>query len=298
MDSRRFDLNLLLTLEVLLAEQNVTKAAARLNLSQPAVSAQLNRLRDLFNDQLFVPAQRGMIPTPKAIELRRPISDVLELARATVTSHRTFDPASAELTVVIACTDYLQVALASPFVSSLRQKAPGVRVSLRLLDTSTLQEQLVDGEVDLALMTPSAAPTNLLSQHLYDERYVLISRRGHPHIHPNLSVSDYAELEHVVVSLRRSGFTTPVDMSLKAIGFKRKVVLSASSFLFVLDIVARTDFVALVPGKLVARTDSLMVVDPPFSVEGFAVGMVWHGRTHDHPGQRWIRSEIASISEQ
>eukprot|EP01035_Chromulina_nebulosa_P056463 gene56462-77381_t len=113
---RRFDLNLLVTLEALLAEQNVTKAATRLNLSQPAVSAQLNRLRDLFDDQLFVPAQRGMIPTPKAIELREPIRHALELARATVTSYRNFDPSSAEMTIVIACTDYLQAALVAPLI--------------------------------------------------------------------------------------------------------------------------------------------------------------------------------------
>ncbi len=294
MDSRRFDLNLLATLEVLLAEQNVTKAAARLNLSQPAVSAQLNRLRDLFDDQLFVPAQRGMIPTPKAMELSDPIRHALELARATVTSYQSFNPLSANMTLVIACTDYLQTALAGPLIARLRHMAPGIRIALRGLDIDKVEEQMVRGEVDVAFMTPSAAPANLRSRHLFDERYVLIGRRGHTRLAHALSVAEYAALEHVVVSLRGSEFTTPVDAALKAFGLERNVVVSASSFLFVIDIVSKTDFVALVPEKLAtARAESLVVVEPPFGVEGFTVGMVWHERTHDHVAQRWIRERMA-----
>ncbi len=295
-DSRRFDLNLLVTLEALLAEQNVTRAAARLNLSQPAVSAQLNRLRDLFDDQLFVPSQRGMIPTPKADELREPIRHALELARSTVTSYRNFDPASAELRIAIACTDYLQAAVAGSFVASLRQRAPGIRVALRSLDVVGLEEQMAKGEIDLALMTPGDAPANLRSRHLFDERYVLIGRRDHPQMRPGLSVSEYADLDHVIVSLSGSDFTTPVDTALKALGHQRQVMLSASSFLFVIGIVSTTDFVALVPERLTAgHMDRLMVVEPPFPVDGFAVGMVWHERTQDHLGQRWIREEITKI---
>lgn len=214
-----------------------------------------------------------------------------------MTSYRNFDPASAELAIVIACTDYLQAALAGPFIAGLREKAPGIRVALRGLDIDELEQQMVESEIDLALMTPSAAPANLRSRHLFDERYVLIGRRGHPRLHAKLTVSDYAELEHVVVSLRGSDFATPVDTVLKAWGYQRKVMLSASSFLFVVGIVSTTDFVALVPERLVAgRTEHLVVVDPPFPIEGFAVGMVWHERTHDHVGQRWIRGELARIS--
>jgi DNA-binding transcriptional LysR family regulator len=297
MDSKRFDLNLLATLEALLAEQNVTKAAARLNLSQPAVSAQLNRLRDLFDDQLFVPAHRGMIPTPKANELRDSVRHVLELARATVTSHRSFDPASAELVVAIASTDYLQAAVAGPFLAGLRSRAPGMRVALTGLDIGELEEQMARGDIDLALMTPGDAPANLRSRPLFQERYVLIGRRGHPMLNDRLSVSDYVELEHVIVSLRGAEFSTPVDTALKALGYRRRVMASASSFLFVIDIVASTDFVALAPESLVAaRQESLVVVEPPFPVEGFEVGMVWHERTHDHIGQRWIREEIGKMA--
>src|ERR1700682_4151598 len=153
MDTKRLDLDLLITLETLLVERNVTKAAARLHLSQPAVSAQLSRLRDLFDDALLIPAQRGMTPTAKAIELLDPLRHALDQVRAAVATHRNFDPAKAKLTVAIACTDYLQAAVIKPLVVELRTRAPGVRVALRNLDLPQLEAQMARGEVDLVLMT-------------------------------------------------------------------------------------------------------------------------------------------------
>jgi len=296
MDSKRLNLDLLVTLETLLVEQNVTRAAARLHLSQPAVSAQLNRLRHEFDDPLLIPAQRGMTPTAKAMELLDPLRQALDQVRATVATHKNFDPAKAKLTVAIACTDYLQAAVIKPLVLKLRMRAPGVRVALRNLDMRQLETQMARGDVDLALMTPQAAPLSLRSRHLFDERYVLIGRRKHPRLRNGITVEEFAQLEHVVVSLDGGGFVTPVDNALTALGHRRNAVLSAASFLFVPEIVSHSDFVALGPERLVRdRADKLKVMDCPFPVEGFAVGMVWHERSHGHSGQRWIREAIVSV---
>jgi DNA-binding transcriptional LysR family regulator len=296
MDSKRLDLNLLVTLETLLVEQNVTKAATRLHLSQPAVSAQLNRLRHEFDDPLLIPAQRGMTPTAKALELLDPLRQALDQVRAAVARHRNFDPAKARLTVAIACTDYLQAAVVKPLVLKLRTRAPGVRVALRNLDMPQLNAQMARGDVDLALMTPQAAPPGLRTRHLFDERYVLIGRRNHPRLREGITVKEFAQLEHVIVSLGDGGFVTAVDDALAALGHRRNVVLSAASFLFVPEIVSQSDFVALVPERLVRdRAAKLKLVDCPFPVEGFAVGMVWHERSHGHSGQRWIREAIVSL---
>jgi DNA-binding transcriptional LysR family regulator len=293
MDSKRLDLNLLITLEALLVERNVTKAAARLHLSQPAVSAQLNRLRNVFDDPLLIPAQRGMTPTAKAIELFDPLRQALDQVRATVVTHSNFDPAKAKLTVVIACTDYLQAAVVMPFVVELRTRAPGVRVALYNLDTSQLEAQMARGDVDLALMTPQIAPPSLRTRHLFDERYVLIGRRNHPRLRDGITVEEFARLEHVIVSLRGGDFVTPVDDALAALGHSRNVVLSAASFLIVPEIVSQSDFVALVPERLVRhRANKFKLIDSPFPVQGFEVGMVWHERSHGHSGQRWIREAI------
>jgi DNA-binding transcriptional LysR family regulator len=148
MDSKGLDLDLLITLEALLVERNVTKAADRLLLSQPAVSAQLSRLSKLFDDALRIPVQRGMMPTAKAIELLDPLREALDQVRATVATQN-FDPAKAKLIVAIACTDYPQVAVVKPFVKKLRMIAPGVRVALRNLDASQLEAQMARDDVDL-----------------------------------------------------------------------------------------------------------------------------------------------------
>lgn len=290
------DLNLLVTLEALLSERNVTRAAARLHLSQPAVSSQLNRLRRVFDDPLLIPAQRGMIPTAKALELLQPLRDALDQVRAVADGQREFDPRRTTLDVTIACTDYLQAAVIAPLCIELKQRAPHVRVAIRHLDVHRLEEQMTRGDVDLALMTPQSAPATLRTRHLFDERYVLIARRDHPRIKSRVTLQSFSEAEHVIVSLRGGDFATPVDEMLAQLGHRRRVAISAASFLFVPDIVSRSDLVALVPARLVAhRSDSLRVLKPPFDVQGFAVGMVWHERNHAHAAHRWVRDAILEL---
>lgn len=293
---KRLDLNLLVTLETLLVEQNVTRAAERLHLSQPAVSAQLSRLRELFDDPLLIPVQRGMMPTAKALELLDPLRQALDQVRASLAEHRHFDPMKARLTVAIACTDYLQVTMAQPLVLALRKRAPGVRIALHHLDPVQLDAQMTSGEVDLALMSPECGPGSLRSRHLFDEHYVLIGRHQHPSLRQGLTVEQFSQLEQIIVSLNGGHFTTPVDDGLAALGYQRNVVLSAASFLFVPEIVARSDFVALVPERLAReRRDTLNVVECPFPVPDFAVNMLWHERNHGHSGQRWIRDVIIEL---
>jgi DNA-binding transcriptional LysR family regulator len=292
-DTKRLDLNLLITLDALLSERNVTRAATRLHLSQPAVSAQLARLRDVFADPLLLPVQRGMIPTAKALELHEPLRLALDQVRAVVVQNRVFNPAKAKLTVSVAASDYVQYVVLQRFILDLRARAPGVRFALRAIDASSLMAQMESGGLDIALITPDAAPATLRSRTLYEEHYVVIARRGHPKLKRKLTVEQFAALEHVVVSPRGGSFSTPVDAALLALGHKRSVVLSAASFLFVPRIVAQSDLVALVPSRLVAATDTeLQVQDCPFPVNGFSMTMVWHERNHDHAGQRWVRDEL------
>ncbi|CAQ44849.1 LysR family transcriptional regulator [Stenotrophomonas maltophilia] len=297
MDTKKPDLNLLVTLETLLTEQNVTRAAERLHLSQPAVSTQLSRLRTLFDDPLLVPTQRGMTPTAKALELLDPLRLAMDQVRATLAEHHHFDPEKASLTVAIACTDYLQTAVIRPLAVALRKQAPGVRIALRHLDPSQLEAQMDSGEVDLALMTPEHGPNSLRARHLFDERYVLIGRKQHPRLRRGLTVEQFAELDHVIVSLRGGDFTTPVDDGLAALGYRRKVALSAASFLVVPEIVAHSNFVALVPERLVHdRRDALKIIECPFPVPSFAVSMLWHERNHSHSGQRWLRDVVLELA--
>lgn len=292
MDTRRLDLNLLATLEVLIEEKNVTKAAQRLNLSQPAVSAQLSRLRDLFDDQLLIPARHGMTPTAKALELIPALRHALDQVRYTLATHQEFNPSQTNLTVSLACTDYLQAIISTSMINKLRLQAPHIKIALRTLEPSRLEAQMLAGEVDLALMTPEQAPPSLRTRHLFDETYVLIGRENHPHLTENMSLDVYAQLEHIVVSLNDGSFLTPVDQALNTLGYKRNVVLSASSFLMIPEMVAQSDLVALVPKRLVEGREYLKIVTSPIAENGFSVGMVWHERNHGHPAQRWVRETM------
>jgi DNA-binding transcriptional LysR family regulator len=293
------DLNLLVTLEALLVEQNVTRAAQRLHLSQPAVSAQLRRLRTLFDDPLLVPLQRGMAPTAKALELLEPLRRSLDQLRSTVSEHHRFDPQAASLDVNIACTDYVQAALVQPFVLLLRQRFPGVRIALHHLDPNGLEAKMAKGKIDLALMTPGEEQGRLRSRHLFEERYVLIGRRDHPALRSGISVAQFCALEHVIVSLDGGAFSTPLDTGLAALGHQRKVVFSAASFLSVPGIVAQSDLVALVPARLVRNAAVMLdVVDCAFPVPGFSVSMLWHERNHGHQAQRWLRAMVAEFAGQ
>jgi DNA-binding transcriptional LysR family regulator len=256
----------------------------------------LGRLRDVFDDPLLVPARRGMTPTVKALELLGPLRQALDQVRATVATHLNFEPATASLTVSVACTDYVQAALIKHLVVALRREAPGVRMALRNLDMAQLEPQMIRGDVDLALANLQGAPQGLRSRHLFDEGYVLIGRLGHPTLREGLGVEAFARLEHIVVSLRGGGFSTSVDNTLSALGQRRNVVFSASSFLLVPELVEQSDCVALVPRRLVdGRSKPLLRVEPPIPVEGFAIGMLWHERSHGHAGFRWVREFITRV---
>jgi len=301
MDTSRLDLNLLVTLEALLSERNVTRAAARLSLSQPAVSAQLARLREVFDDPLLLPAQRGMTPTAKALSLLEPLRQALDQVRSVATSHLNFDPATADLTVTIAASDYLQTSVLQPLVLRLRREAPGVRIAVRHMDPAQHAAQMARGDIDLGLMQPVEAAPSLRMRALFHERYVLIARRGHPALAgktiAKLSAKAFAKLEQVIVSPAGGAFSTPVDQALAGLGLKRQVVLSAASFLFVPDIVSRSDLVALVPERLVkGRAAGLQVLTPPLPIEGFDIAMVWHERNQGHAAQRWLREQVLAVA--
>lgn len=293
MDTSEIDLDLLVALDALLAERNVTRAAARLRLSQPALSARLARLRALFDDPLLIPAARGVTPTAKALELEEPLRAALHQVRAVVSAGRGFDPRKDPFTLHVAASDYTQAAVLIDFALAIRQRAPHARIALRALDLANLESQMELGAVDLALINAIEAPAALHARPLFQETYVAITRKGHPVARRALTAQAFTRLEHIIVSPRGGGFSTPVDAALQALGLSRNTVVSASSFLFVLEMVARSDLVALVPRRLVPRRrPQLCIHEPPIPVDGFAIVMAWHHRAHHDPGQKWIRQQL------
>lgn len=288
----RLDLNLLLTLDVLLSEHNVTRAAQRLNLSQPSVSVQLARLREIFDDPLLLPGPRGMQPTARADGLREPLRQALEALQRAVSPVSEFDPAQAQVTWRVAATDYTETAVLLPLLARLRAAAPASRLAIFELNPGQIQRQAEQGDIDLFFHLRDGSPPALHQRLLFSERYVLAGRVNHPALQRRPTLEQFCSLEHVIVSPEGGGFSAATDLALAQRGLTRNVVLSVPHFLFMLDALARTDLVAVLPERLVAKSGALRVVEPPVELAGFDMLMLWHERLHRDPGHKWLRQQI------
>ena len=290
---RQLDINLLVTLDVLLSEHNVTRAAQRLNLSQPSVSVHLAKLRDAFGDPLLLPGPRGMRPTAKADELREPLRLALAALERAVAPGVPFNPAEASHTWRIAATDYSESTILLPALVGLRAAAPGTRLAIFETVPSRLARQAEQGEIDLAFFTSEGAPPGLRRRALFTERYVLVGRADHPRLKRRPTLAQFCKLEHVIVSPDGGGFRGVTDDALAAVGLTRRVVLSVPHFLFMRSVLARTDLVAMLPSRLVRDNRELQIVEPPVEVPGFEMAMLWHERCHRDPAHQWLRERIA-----
>ncbi|PVX61332.1 LysR family transcriptional regulator [Paraburkholderia unamae] len=290
------DLNLLRALDALLDERNVTRAAQRLSLTQPAVSAMLTRLRESFDDPLFVRSQRGIVPTERALQLAAPLKQVLSDIEQMLQAPA-FEPREAELTLTIASTDYALRAVVVPFLARLRQEAPGIRAVIVPVQHERLQAQLESGDVDMALITPETTPADLHARRLFDERYVCVMRADHPAAARRLTLERFCALDHALVSYAGGSLSGVTDEALARIGRARRVTVSVNSFLVLPDILLTSDLIAVVPSRLAQGVQGLAVVEPPLEVPGFTKTLAWHERSHRAPGQRWVRALLFGTCE-
>jgi DNA-binding transcriptional LysR family regulator len=290
----RLDLNLLLTLDALLAEHNVTRAAERLHLSQPSVSVHLAKLRQALDDPLLLPGPRGMRPTARAEALRAPLRQALEALQRAVAADAPFDPARADNGWRVAATDYGESTILLPALAGLRSAAPGTRLAVLELSPPQIARQAEHGQIDLALHTRDGAPPHLRQRTLFAERYVLAGRAGHPRLQRRPTLAQFCKLEHVIVSPDGGGFSGVTDQALRERGLLRRVVLSVPHFLFVVDALIRTDLVAMLPERLARQHPGLRVCAPPLPLPGYEMAMLWHERVHRDPAHRWLREQIAA----
>jgi DNA-binding transcriptional LysR family regulator len=293
---RRLDLNLLVTLDALLAERNVTRAAERLNFSQPAVSIQLAKLRDFFGDPLLLPGPRGMRPTARAEALREPLRQALQAVNGAVSPAEPFKPAEATHTWRVAATDYAESTIVLPVLGGLRAAAPATRLAVVEMMPARIARQAEQGDIDLAFHTTEGSPPGLRRRTLFKERYVLVGRADHPRLRRRPTPKQFCQLEHVMVSPDGGGFLGVTDEALAKMGMARKVVLSVPHFLFVREVLAHSDLVAMLPARLVRGSRHLKVVDAPVEVPGYEMSMLWHERVHRDPAHQWLREFIAAAA--
>lgn len=293
---RRLDLNLLVTLDALLAEHNVTRAAQRLHLSQPSVSIHLAKLRELLEDPLLLPGPRGMRPTARADELREPLRRALAALEQAVAPSAPFDPATASHTWRVSASDYSESTILLPALAGLRRQAPACRLAVVGFAPQRIARQAEQGEIDLAFHNSDEAPANLRHRSMFVERYVLVGRAGHPDLQQPPTLEQFCALDHVIASPEGGGFEGITDNALAQLGRSRRVVLSVPHFLFLTSVLANSDLVAMLPSRLARNEKRLQMVEAPVQVPGFEMLMLWHERSHRDPAHQWLREHIlASI---
>ena len=294
--SKKLDLNLLQTLEALLSERNVTRAAARLSTSQPALSAQLARLRRMFGDPLFIPSSRGMTPTPRALEIEPLLGPLMASLRAIVHPQR-FDPATSAATISLAATDTTQFLLA-PMLAELHEMAPHVRVAGRQVQRLTKPELgrlFGTGQLDIVIGDAYFFPDDLRVREVSTENFVCVMRRDHPFRKRVLTVDHFCAFKHVFISPLGGDFAGDVDAGLAALGKKRQVVASVPSALVAVRILETSDFVAVFLESLARREAHLLKRYPlPFEIARLKLAMAWHERTHLDPAHQWFRERIVN----
>jgi DNA-binding transcriptional LysR family regulator len=312
------DLNLVVVLDALARERSVTRAAARLGVTQSAVSHALRRLRELLGDPLLVRSGNGMALTPHAEALVVPLrSGLITLSRA-LSTPPTFEPRHARRSFVLASVDLFDVLVMPGLLARIRAEAPGIDVSVLAASDRQLAEQLETGEVDAAIVPHThgrrdgageASGTGLVRKTLFRDRFVCLLRADHPVLAGapkrrrgttarRLTLAAYLSLSHALISSSAAGRGL-VDELLAAQGHTRRITLRIPHFYSALAIVAQSDLVLTGPEGLVslARPDLNVVALPvPIALPEASVNLVWHERFGNDPGQRWLRELTADVA--
>jgi DNA-binding transcriptional LysR family regulator len=294
-----FDLNLLVAFEALNLERSVSKAAQRLGVRQPAMSASLARLRTLFGDELFVRAAGQMRPTAKALEITASVHAALAAAREAIGERANFTPAESAQSFTIASTDYTSFVLLPGVVAALQAAAPNVDLRVVGYDKDEVAELLAGGQVTIALGVFSAAPDRALRKLLCKEHFVGVARRDHPALlDGRISLHDYANLPHALVSVRRDA-RGAIDAALAAQGLKRRIALTLPHMLALPQALRDTSLVAAIPSRAAARfrAENLQIFDLPLPVPGWNIEMLWNPVTAKDKGSAWLRSEVARVAQ-
>jgi DNA-binding transcriptional LysR family regulator len=297
MDIRRLDLNLLVVFQALVQEQNVTRAAERVGLSQPAMSSALGRLRDALGDPLFVRTSRGMLPTPRAEALIEPVSRALELIRASLQRPGGFDPGKSDRVFKLLMSDIGEIVYMPRLIEHLKDVAPGIRFHVLQTARDGYADALETGAADLFLGHASRDAGGLLHEDLFDDVFACMVRAGHPRIGKAITLEQYLDAGHVLVS--RRGFSDGlVERTLSGMGLARKVALRVPHFLAVPTIVARTDLIVTVPrrlGEIYAQHAEGRLLSLPFESPSLQLKQYWHARFDEEPAIRWLRGVCRTL---
>ena len=301
------DLNLLRVFDAVMTEQNLTRAASRLAMTQPAVSNALKRLRDSLGDELVIRTAHGVKPTPRAESLwpavRRALAELEEAVSPSV-----FDPTQADDTFRMAMSDGSAALWLPTLVRVIDSDAPGVKIRMVPLTTRDPRGMLLRGDIDLAIgffpgvvnQLATMPDTPVRHEQLYSGKYVCVLRKGHPLEKEKLTLDTYCRASHLMVSPsgRARGL---VDDALTSLGRERQVRLTVNQFFTAGKVVTNSDLIMVIPHHLIAATgmtESLVVKELPFPMPEVHVDMLWHERDNRRPAHKWLRQQMSRMTSE
>ncbi|MBM1186852.1 LysR family transcriptional regulator [Pseudomonas lundensis] len=298
MNLNKVDLNLFVVFDAIYTEANLTRAGQIIGITQPAVSNALARLRESFNDPLFVRTAQGMVPTPMAQNIINPVRSALALLRVSVQESRTFNPLQANKTFRISMTDLTEAVVLPPLFQRLRKQAPSVVVESLLSHRRETTSDLAAGRLDFAIDAPLNTDPQVRHVKLMEDRYVCAMRPAHPLAgQPSISLDEYLGLTHIHISTRRNGLGQ-VDLALGKMGLQRKITLRSQHYLMASNVLQHTDMVMTVPERFARRHALHFVALPLNELPNVETHLYWHESTEQDPANRWMRELLIELCEQ
>lgn len=288
----KLDLNLLVALDALLAERNISRAGERVNLSQPAMSNALARLREYFGDELLAAQGRQMVLTPRAVSLIDPVREVLMRIDSTITNPPVFDPAKATRKFVLLLSDFTTAVFVPAMLEALYKEARGIGIELRMLNDRPI-DQLEQGDADLLIIPAQYVSPDHPSASLFEEQYLCVTWSGNSRIQEELTFNDYLECGHVVANYATGQQRAAFDSwFLDRFGVKRHVEVSAPTMAALPRMVVGTDRIATVHKRLALQAEQILPIrlwQPPLEVPTLVQKLQWHRHRDADPALTWMR---------
>ncbi len=293
MSFKKMDLNLFLVFDVIYSEGNLTRAAEVLNITQPAVSNALARMRLTFDDQLFVRSGRAMIPTPVARNLIAPVRQSLKQLRESFEQRGTFDPKTSNKIFTVVAGDVVSSVLIPELMNRLKVEAPFVRIQCYQMDRKEIHVELAAGRADFAIEIPLLPGTGLNQMKLLEEEYVCVLRKDHPDAKGEILLDRFLSLNHLMVSQRRKGLSF-IEIALKRQGKKIRPTLRVQDYLTAFNSVLTSNLALAAPRSLANNYD-VFIHELPFVVPRLETVLYWHGNVDNDSANKWMREILALV---
>ena len=297
MDIRSLDLNLLVVFDAMLEHQNVTKAGDSIKLSQPAMSAAVSRLRELFEDPLFVRTRQGMAPTPKAQALSPSVRQVVQTIRGDILQSKEFNPLLSDRTFTLVTPDIAEVNFLPRLISELAKKSPHINLRTLAMPREAAAQSLESATAEMAIgYFPDLHKAGFFQQKLITNSHVCLVRMNHPTIGSKITSAQFLQAAHAVV--KPDGREHLFERFLQGKGIKRRVVVELSHFMSLLPIIETSNLLATVPKDLAeffVQHGNVRYIPTPMKSPVIDVHLFWHQRFHKEPAHIWLRQVIHQL---